>query len=397
VRLLACLLATAAIACGIAAAPAFAANPINVQISPASQNVVTTAQGCVTVKATDSVTGQPVVAEFQLSFRVLATGLPYTQTAPIRTDGAGNGSVCYGPPYSVGLSASATVTLYPNGINVFSPAPAGTTGTGNTVTIRWGGPPVAPLIDATLEAAVDRPTAMVGEEIRIVLRLSNPGRTPLSENTLSAALPAGVELVSATVDGGTCGTDLQCTAKSLAQGETAQEVLVLRPTAAGKLTFQFASRTRGALTPGTAMLTVSRSVSASIDVAQRTADLSVRLTAPAGAPVAGKTGKVVALVTNRGPNEAPGAAVIFAVPPGLKLIALGSPQGKCALLSRSCTFTSLGSSATARVTLSLVPARAATRYALAARVLSGSAVDSVAANNTASLVVKTVPAKKRAR
>ena len=118
----------------LAAGPAFAANPINVQISPSSQNVATTAQGCVTVKATDSVTGQPVVADFQLSFRLLT----YTQTAPVRTDGAGNGSVCYGPPFSVGVTTSATVTLYGNGITVYAGAPAGTTGTSNSVTIRWG-------------------------------------------------------------------------------------------------------------------------------------------------------------------------------------------------------------------------------------------------------------------
>ena len=102
----------------------------------------------------------------------------------------------------------------------------------------------------TLEAASDRPSVAVGDEIRVVVRLSNPGSALLSENTLAVTLPVGVEFVSATVDGGSCGSDLQCTARTLALGETAQAILVVRATAAGKLTFGFSSRGRSRSTPG---------------------------------------------------------------------------------------------------------------------------------------------------
>src|SRR5262249_40640369 len=126
-----------------------------------------------------------------------------------------------------------------------------------------------------------------------------------------------------------------------------------------------------------ASASVTKKASVSFAVVQPNADVGVALIAKTPKPAVGKPAKAVAVVTSKGPNEAPGAAVSFAVSAGLKLAAISSPQGTCSLRVRTCTFVSLGPSGSARVTLSLVPVRAAS-YTVTVRVTSGNAVDPAA-------------------
>jgi hypothetical protein len=70
--------------------------------------------------------------------------------------------------------------------------------------------------------------------------------------------------------------------------------------------------------------------------ATRTADLSVSLTANPARETAGRTVKVVAMITNNGPDEVRRATLDVALPPGIRFVRVASTGLKCTLVPIRC-------------------------------------------------------------
>ena len=97
----------AGLALGIAGLGAAVNDPVAVTITAASSPV---GQACVTVVVKDSVTGDPVAADFVL----LISGIPGgTGEVPASSNSSGSGSACFNPPSSnlPGTVSGASVTL----------------------------------------------------------------------------------------------------------------------------------------------------------------------------------------------------------------------------------------------------------------------------------------------
>lgn len=169
-----------------------------------------------------------------------------------------------------------------------------------------------------------------GAPITYVGKVSSQGPATTGRTTLALTLPAGAGILTARGDEGvTCAderTRLDCTGPGLAPGGSWQVTVIARvPAGAGggdaRATVEVSSDLPDP-TPADDTATTA-------DRAERSADLVVATTPPAGPVVAGTRVTVGGTVTNRGPSPAEDTVVTTVLPPGASFVAGTVPGGTC--------------------------------------------------------------------
>ncbi len=375
------------------AAPATAANPITVVLT--GQNASsTTGQACVSAVITDSVTNAPLAADVEL----VINGGPFnTENLQLKTDPTGKGTLCFNEP---GTFPSATVTLsLAGGIVVHANPDYGTTGSSNTVTVRWG--TSTPLMAITPTSTSS--TLVVGQvdTVDVKLQFGTQSTLPAVSPTLEID-PSGASatVTSATANSGSCSgsTTVSCTFADLVPGAQANVELKLQPSTAGTLALAFTARWHTVATAVNTGQTITMPGSAtgslSLPVAVPSADLSVALTAPKGKLHAGKQASFSAVVRNAGPQA--GAAIVsFKLPSGLRVIRFQGDDITCQPSARTCSVGSLSPSARTTVVVTVEPSRAGLLHLSAAVAVTGAATDPNSQNNSAKLTLTALAAPKR--
>jgi uncharacterized repeat protein (TIGR01451 family) len=203
--------------------------------------------------------------------------------------------------------------------------------------------------------------ARVGEALTFTVTVTNHGDGRASAVRVESPVPSGTRLASALPSQGTCRTEdpVDCDLGSLDPQEAVTVPIVVVPEQAGTVS-------------GSA----TASVSGDADLADNAASASVPVVLPAGSVAAdlaltsgdnpdpateGETLTYTLTVGNGGPSTAAGVIVRDTLPPHFELSSANASQGQCqGTSSPSCQLGSLASGASARVTITGIPAEVGT-------------------------------------
>jgi uncharacterized repeat protein (TIGR01451 family) len=243
-----------------------------------------------------------------------------------------------------GIAVDALGTAYVVG-NTFStdfptvnPARASFGGGGDAFVTKIG-----PGIDLAVSMADSPDPVIFGNDLTYTINVKNNGDLQATGVTLTDALPAGANLVSATTNHGACsGTStVVCSLGSMAGGEATTVTIVIKPPAVRTI-----NNTATVALNETVAAPGNNSVSASTTV--DFADLSVSKSALTGTVAPGS--KVVYLLTVTNKNGITTGPVTLAdnLPPEVTFSSCDSPHGTCGGTgnNRSVTFPSLSVGAT---------------------------------------------------
>jgi uncharacterized repeat protein (TIGR01451 family) len=245
-------------------------------------------------------------------------------------------------------------------------------------------------IAADLQVTETRSPATVnpGSDATFTITVKNNGPQDAPNVVLTDNLPAGATVQSITPSAGvTCGTGdpFTCTLASLASGDSATVVVVLRPTlaSAGSTLANPVSATSDTNDPNPD----DNSATASVDV-NPAADLRVSASVDHSTAAVGDTLNYLFTVTNDGPSTATSPALLVHLPAGATIVSVTPSSGASCPSSganRNCTFPAVASGATVTVAVQLQVTNANAGSTIA---VSGDAsaaeFDPTAGNNSAS-------------
>ncbi len=311
---------------------------------------------------------------------------PTAQSLQLKTDFTGKGTLCFGP-----YSGLAVVTLLTNGgITVHASPDYATTGTSNTVTVRWPSSVPQTAVSATSTLA----SLVAGQPDTVDVMFTYVGAGSAQGLTVEIDQSGvGATIESATADAGSCtGTPtVTCSLSDLPSGGHASLELKLDPNSAGQLSVAFNFRWHITARTSAGLPTTSpqaKSGSMSLPVTAPSADLGVALKA-AKARV-GKPANVTILLHDAGPQGTSGSTLSFVLPKDVRLVRVLGTGVECSVPSRTCTVLSLAAFATAKIVLSVIPLKPGARW-VSATIAVGGASDPLAANNIAKLTLAVLP------
>ncbi|MBJ7472396.1 MAG: DUF11 domain-containing protein, partial [Solirubrobacteraceae bacterium] len=228
--------------------------------------------------------------------------------------------------------------------NEFDPDPADNLSTATTN--------VNAAADLRVVKTADRSAAAVGDTITWTVTATNDGPSAAAGVTITDDLPAGVTLLTATANQGTCtpvGVQVVCTVGPMASGQTVVATLTARVEAIAAETplANVARITSSTFEPDPAnnLSTVTTTVGASIDLSTSAA---VNLaTANVGDELL-----YTFTVANAGPSTATGTTFTHLLPANTTFVSASSTQGGCAEASGTltCNLGSLSGSGSATIT-----------------------------------------------
>ena len=205
-------------------------------------------------------------------------------------------------------------------------------------------------------------TVAAGRTVTWTLTASNAGPSTATGVRVSDALPAGVELMSATPSQGSCTGAVECALGTLASGSAAQIQVVARvPAALEGVTLVNRATVAGDQpdpnqgNDGAQAATVVGAPDAGdFDLAL------VKRVAPGQQPELGHHLRYTLDVTNSGPARATSVKLVDTLPGGADYVSAALPGGKCAEKGGvvTCTLPALASGASARATVTVRPTKA---------------------------------------
>ncbi len=224
---------------------------------------------------------------------------------------------------------------------------------------------VGPSIDLSTTAAVNRPTANVGDQLTYTFVVSNAGPSTATGATFTQLLPANTTFVSASATQGGCsvaGSTLSCAVGSIPSGGSVTVTVRATADLASAGTTINARGTAAASQPDRDPSNdQSPIVSTAIGQA---ADLQVSVTADRPSAAVGDTITYLVTVTNGGPSGATNVQLADVLPAGASIQSVTPSQGTCPAsgATRTCSLGSLaaGAAATVTVVVSAPPAAAGT-------------------------------------
>ena len=242
-----------------------------------------------------------------------------------------------------------------------------------------GAAPASADLSVTLAASPANPA--VGQNVVYTAKIANAGPDAAVSATVTDVLPAGLNFVSA--PGCTYTSGNRTVTCALGSVTTAGDSVAITavPTGAGSIA-NTASVSAATGDPNAA----NNSATATVVVGTGGADLGVSVAAPAKVTM-GKTFSLVLTVTNHGP-AASAATVVDSLPAGAtRTGTLTTTRGSCSgATTITCNLGSMAPGATAKIKIKLkAPGVPQTLFNTAS--VSGSAVDPVAANNSAATAV----------
>ncbi len=188
--------------------------------------------------------------------------------------------------------------------------------------------PIAPSADLSLVKTVDRASANVGETVTFTIRLTNDGPDTATGVAVREALPAGLELVSATPSSGTVSGDVW-TIPSLSAGASATLTLAARVTRAGPIANIAEVIASDQPDPDSSPNNgnAAEDDQATATVTGKQADLSVSKSVSNARPLIGQNVTFTVGIANAGPSVATGVVVSDRLPAGLTFVSAAPAQG----------------------------------------------------------------------
>jgi uncharacterized repeat protein (TIGR01451 family) len=181
----------------------------------------------------------------------------------------------------------------------------------------------APAADLSVDKDVDRPVALVSENVTFTVRVTNRGPSEATGVTIADALPAGLTFVSATPSTGTydsgAGIWTIGALDALAEATLTLVATVAQP---GALVNNAEVASQDQVDPDP----LNNNDAASVN-ALAAADLRVTKAASNLTPAVGGQLTYTIAVTNLGPNEATSAEISDVLPPGVTFVSATASQG----------------------------------------------------------------------
>ena len=224
-----------------------------------------------------------------------------------------------------------------------------------------------------------------GQNLAYSMTVHNSGPGTATGVHVSDPLPAGVDLVSATPDQGSCteGATVGCDLGSIASGGDAHVTVVVRPTSAGALsntaTVSTASGdSNGSNDQATSNTTVNPATAPPADIGMSLSD------SPDPVQV-GQNLTYAVTVHNSGPNTATDVHVHDALPPGdVSFVSAGADQGSCSGTGTvDCALGSIASGGNAHVSIVVKPTDSAVGTLFNTPSISTTSTDTNVNNDTA--------------
>ncbi|HEY6167873.1 MAG TPA: SBBP repeat-containing protein [Verrucomicrobiae bacterium] len=214
---------------------------------------------------------------------------------------------------------------------------------------------VTPVSDLALGQTAAPEPVLAGNTLSYTFSVTNYGPSTASGVVLTDPLPPGSVFVSATSTQGACSQTngvVTCNLGGLASNSTATVAISVRPMLAGVIT------NTGSITSDAVDLVAANNSASAVSTVNPVADLSISQTALPGTTTVSNNVAFTIVVTNRGPSVATGVVVTDSLSPAFTFVSAQSPQGTCAQMNGivTCNLNSLGSNATATVTLIVMAA-----------------------------------------
>ncbi|MBJ7472395.1 MAG: DUF11 domain-containing protein [Solirubrobacteraceae bacterium] len=192
--------------------------------------------------------------------------------------------------------------------------------------------------DLSVQITPDRPSAVVGEELRWTAIVGNAGPQTATGVVVTLELPAGLTDPGATVPGGSCtvsGRTVTCTVPDLAPGASA--TIALTGTvgrAAAQTTLSVDAVATSALTDP---VPANNAASAGVVSVPAAVDLVVTKRTDKDSAPAGERVTITTDVVNRGPSTATDVVLVDTLPDGVTLESVTPSQGSCTVDGRTIT------------------------------------------------------------
>ena len=246
--------------------------------------------------------------------------------------------------------------------------------------------PTTQAADIVVTKTVDRPTPNFGDMVTFVVTTSNAGPSDATGVSVVDALPAGLELVSATPAQGTYdpATGLWAIG-ALQNGASVQMSVTARVLRLGTLVNTATKTAADQLDPNT-----SNNAGAAATSASPVADVRVQKLVDRTLPNLGDVLTYTVIVSNAGPNDATGVIVVDVLPAGLELVSATPSRGSYDAASGSWAIGSIsvvpGPDDPPRLTL-LARVTQTGPIANIARKVSQNEFDPIEANNASGVTV----------
>ena len=235
-----------------------------------------------------------------------------------------------------------------------------------------------------------------GQNLTYSMTVHNNGPGTATGVHVSDTLPAGVDLVSATPDQGSCteGATVGCDLGSISPAGDAHVTVVVRPTAAAVGTISntaTASTASGDSNPGNDSATSTTTVN---PATAPPADIGMSLSDSPDPVQVGQNLTYSIAVHNSGPNTATGVHVNDALPPGdVVPVSANADQGSCSGgQTVDCSLGSIASGGDAHVTIVVQPTPPAVGTLFNTPSISTTSTDGNVSNDTATASTTVTPA-----
>ncbi len=301
--------------------------------------------------------------------------------------------VCGPGALASGQSAAATITARVEVGAAESPVVNAARATSTTFdpdtanNVSSVGTAVGKSIDLTTSAAVDRPTANIGDELLYTFTIANAGPSSATGTSFTHQLPPNVAFVASTTTQGGCASaagTVTCALGTMASGGNATVTVRVAVLAGAAGTTINARGAVSAIEPDRVPANdQSALVSTTVSAA---ADLAVTTTVDRSTAAVGDTLTYLVSVTNQGPSTATGVTLTNQIPAGATVISVTPSAGvTCDTADpRVCAVGTLAPNASATLTV-VVQTTAANAASLVTDRASATAneFDPVAGNNAA--------------
>ena len=237
-----------------------------------------------------------------------------------------------------------------------------------------------PVADLSLTKTDSPDPVLAGANVTYTLTARNSGPAAATGVSISDTLPASVTFVSASSGCANNAGTVTCTVGGLASGASATRTIVVKTSQPGTLS-NSASVRGDQFDPNAANNTATATTTVN-----PAADLAVTITDAPDPAALGQPLRYTIVVTNNGPSAATGVTLTDTLPKNAGYSSATTTQGTCiakaAKRTVTCSLGTLGSGATATVTIEVKPTAKGTATNTAS-VTASSPADPNTANNTA--------------